>query len=103
MRESAVKENPIHFHEQIDISELIKSRQDITEAISSLTVDLTAKRENSVVIVDGQLNTELVLVCGRWLNEFNEKMLIAFHEVFVRKSDAASDAEENDMIVVSED
>ncbi|OMF83169.1 YceD family protein [Paenibacillus glucanolyticus] len=81
-RKLTTSDQPLQFHQTVDVSNAVKGRKDIV-AVQPLDVDLKATPSISgTVDVRGSLQGELEMHCSRCLKPINEHVHIPFHEVF---------------------
>ena len=103
-RKVASADGPTKFHELIDVSDLIKNRQDITN-ISPLEANLDASDAGEdTVDVTGKLKVMLNVACSRCLTPVDRKIHIDFKERFVHGQEpkAEEDIDENVIYVPTE-
>ena len=81
-RKLTSSDQPLEFHQTVDVSETVKDRKDVTAA-EPLQVDLKATPSAyGSVEVRGRLQGSLVMKCSRCLKPVTEQLDIPFHEVF---------------------
>ncbi|MFE9274456.1 YceD family protein [Paenibacillus glucanolyticus] len=95
-RKLTTSDQPLQFHQTVDVSNAVKGRKDIV-AVQPLDVDLKATPSISgTVDVRGSLQGELEMHCSRCLKPINEHVHIPFHEVFQPVEDPEALQDEND-------
>jgi uncharacterized protein len=102
IRDLASKGNTVHFQEKVNLSGLLKERQDIVD-FGPLEVDLQAQSVSGITRVEGHLNLPLELVCSRCLCPIKDNLTIPFREAFSQKSELIPQDELDDTHLVSED
>ena len=81
---------------------LLKVRKDVIST-SPLEVDLTARGENGVAHVEGELSIDVEFACSRCLDPTKEHFVIPFHERFKPAAAIGRDGAEEEIIPVDED
>lgn len=102
-RKMANVDEPLHFHESMDVSELVKGRKDIL-AVAPLLVDLKAlPADTDCVNVVGTLSGEVDMLCARCLHEVNSKLNIPFAETFKWLKEPVLPEDEHDELIYIKD
>ncbi|NMO96489.1 YceD family protein [Paenibacillus lemnae] len=97
-RKLTTSDQPLQFHQTVDVSQVLKGRKDIIEA-EPLLADLTARPSiDGSVHVSGRLQGNLVMQCSRCLNPAADHVDIPFHEVFQPVENLENVQDENDDI-----
>ncbi|EGG31997.1 YceD family protein [Paenibacillus sp. HGF5] len=95
-RKLTTSDQPLQFHQTVDVSNAIKDRKDIV-AVKPLDVDLKATSSiTGSVDVRGRLQGELEMNCSRCLKPISEHVHIPFHEVFQPVEDPESVVQDED-------
>lgn len=81
LKELALKRTILPIRETLDVTSLIEDQPDILK-IQPLEVHLEATHAPNAINVQGELSTELSLICSRCLSHYDESLSIPFHEVF---------------------
>ncbi|MNP16224.1 hypothetical protein D3C76_1086120 [compost metagenome] len=104
-RQVAASDGPVEFHKAVDVSHVVKGRNDIS-GVEPLQVDLKAQPVgDGVVAVYGHLTTKLDMSCSRCLKPLNRKVDIKFNESFKQSEEpeAVSLDEDEDLQIVTEE
>lgn len=102
-RKLANADEPLHIHETLDVSELVKGRKDIL-AVAPLSVDLKAlPADADCVNVVGKLNGNVDMLCARCLSEVNSKLNIPFAETFKWLKQPLLPEDEDEELIYIED
>ncbi|MBO2942737.1 DUF177 domain-containing protein [Paenibacillus sp. F411] len=101
-RKLTTSDQPLQFHQTVDVSQTVKGRKDIIE-VKPLQADLAARSSvDGSIVVTGRLQGDLVMHCSRCLDPVNEHVDIPFHEVFQPVDSLDNLQDENDDITYVE-
>lgn len=95
LRELYGKQQNIHLSKQIDISTIVKNEPSIYDA-GPMKAEVDAQENAGNVVVSGQVEGELDLVCSRCLTVFNNPLKFRFEELFSNEPPSEDDAESVD-------
>jgi uncharacterized protein len=90
-----LKQKSAEIIEQLNMRELITSRQDIVEA-GPVEVSLQANPTPDTVWISGNCTTAVEFVCSRCLCDYKQTLEIPFNEAFSEKQEIV-DADEEEM------
>lgn len=97
-RKLTTSDQPLQFHQTVDVSQALRGRKDIIAA-EPLTADLKATPSvDGSVDVRGRLQGRLEMKCSRCLKPVIEHVDIPFHEVFQPVDDPDGVQDEDDDI-----
>jgi uncharacterized protein len=104
MQELTSKGKTKSFDERMEIGKLIEGRGDVLSA-GPLHIELQARGEEQIAVVEGRLTVELEMACSRCLNPVKEHIEIPFAERFahIPDKDKDDDEEDEDVSVVQDD
>ena len=94
LRESIGRGKILLIEQTVDIAHLAESQKEIIEA-KPLDIQLKVSYAPGRVVVNGELSTDLLLVCSRCLNHFKEQLTIPFIEIFTNLPETAYEDEVN--------
>lgn len=104
-RKLANADEPLHIHDVVDVSEVVKGRKDIL-AVAPLSVDLKALPAGTdCVNVVGKLSGDVDMLCSRCLTEVKSDLNIPFAETFkwLKQPVLPDDDEDEELIYVKDE
>jgi uncharacterized protein len=105
LKELEQKANVVHFDEIVDVSDVLKERNDVLD-VGPLHVSLQAQHIEEAAEVTGQLSIYVEQPCARCLDPVKQTLIIPFHETFVHAADESemdSEDEDEDIHFVTND
>lgn len=102
VKELIAKESKVPLRVSLNADWLLKVRKDVIST-SPLEVDLTARGENGVAHVEGELSIDVEFACSRCLDPTKEHFVIPFHERFKPAAAMAETGAEEEITPVDED
>ncbi|WP_010269697.1 YceD family protein [Paenibacillus senegalensis] len=102
LKELIAKESTVRLKETLDVSDLLKGRQDYNGS-GPLEADLQATASSGVVEVSGQLTIDVDMACSRCLESARQTLHIPYREWFAEREEALSEEQAEEAHVVAED
>ncbi|MDF2964138.1 MAG: hypothetical protein K0S39_5873, partial [Paenibacillus sp.] len=95
LRELAQKANTVHIDEVVDLTDVLKQRNDLL-GFGPLHVKLQAHYVDEAAEVTGELIIDVEQPCSRCLVPVKQKLEIPFRETFARAADESKPDDEDE-------
>lgn len=102
MKELASKGNTLELVEDLDLTSLLKDRNDLLD-YSPVHTDLKGHYVSGAVEVDGTLSLQITQPCSRCLTPVKQTLTLPFHERFVQQGTEAAELEDEDVNTVADE
>ena len=102
IKDLAASGHPLTVKEELDVSGLLQEREGIS-AKGMLSVDLIARTEKGLTVVEGTLSLPVEMPCSRCLTPIRETLTVPFRELFALRPEIIPKEEQDEVHVLTED